>query len=782
MENRKILSLSQVQKRDGRLVEYDQGKIRSALSSAFDSTETPYNEEILNSLTDSVEHRLMESKLELPQVEEIQDFCEEILQSFGYYKTSKAYILYRDQRNKMRTMNSHLMKLMETITFQDAENEDLKRENANVDGNTAMGTMLKYGSESAKAFTELFVLETKYASAHKEGLIHIHDMDFYNFTTTCSQIDLLKLFSNGFSTGHGHLREPQDILSYSALACIAIQSNQNDQHGGQSIPNFDYAMAEGVRKTYKKLFHKNLMKALTLLNVSVENEELLRFYKTLNNRGIRHSMSDFSHFDEELHAFLSAKNMKSSDITKSITFSRNESMKETDRSTYQAMEALIHNLNTMNSRAGAQVPFSSINYGTDTTAEGRLVMKNLLLSLERGLGNGETPIFPIHIFRIKDGVNLKKEDVNYDLFEQAVKVSSKRLFPNFSFQDAPFNLKYYKEGQPETEISYMGCRTRVISNVVDENLQTSYGRGNLSFTSINLPRIAILSEGDVSVFFNKLNMTMELVIDQLLHRYQIQIAKKVKNFPFLMGQGIWTGSEKLVSQDTLEGVLKHGTLSVGFIGLAEALVALTGKHHGECKDSQEIGLKIISAMRNKLDQESEKRKLNFSLIASPAEGLSGRFVSLDQKIFGKITGVTDKVYYTNSFHVPVHYALSAFDKINIEAPYHELPNAGHITYVELDGDASKNPKAFMKIIQHMQKSGIGYGSINHPVDYDSACGYQGIIDDICPKCGRKEESHPFTRIRRITGYLVGSLDRFNDAKLTEVKDRVIHARAGLNDD
>jgi len=782
MENRKILSLSQVQKRDGRFVEYDQSKIRAALSSAFDSSETPYTEEILNSLTDSVEQRLTESKLESPQVEEIQDFCEEILQKSGYYKASKAYILYRDQRNKIRTMNSHLMKLMETITFQDAENEDLKRENANVDGNTAMGTMLKYGSESAKAFTELFVLETKFASAHKEGLIHIHDMDFYNFTTTCSQIDLLKLFNNGFSTGHGHLREPQDILSYSALACIAIQSNQNDQHGGQSIPNFDYAMAEGVRKTYTKLFHKNLMKALTLLNVSIENEELLEFFKTLNNLGIHHSMSDFSRYDEELHVFLSGKSMKSSDITKSITFSRNESMKETDRSTYQAMEALIHNLNTMNSRAGAQVPFSSINYGTDTTAEGRLVMKNLLLSLERGLGNGETPIFPIHIFRIKDGVNLKKEDANYDLFELAVKVSSNRLFPNFSFQDAPFNLKYYKEGQPETEISYMGCRTRVISNVVDENLQTSYGRGNLSFTSINLPRIAILSEGDVSVFLDKLNRTMELVIDQLLHRYQIQIAKKAKNFPFLMGQGIWTGSEKLVSQDTLEEVLKHGTLSVGFIGLAEALVALTGKHHGESRDSQKIGLKIISAMRNKLDQESVKRKLNFSLIASPAEGLSGRFVSLDQKIFGKINGVTDKVYYTNSFHVPVHYALSAFDKINIEAPYHELTNAGHITYVELDGDASKNPKAFMKIIQHMQKSGIGYGSINHPVDYDSVCGYQGIIDEICPKCGREENRHPFTRIRRITGYLVGSLDRFNDAKLNEVKDRVTHTRAGLNDD
>ncbi len=776
MENTKNVTM--VKKRDGRLVDYDPSKISSAFISVFQSTDTPYTDQLISSLTDFVEVSISTSQLSLPEVEEIQDFCEESLHHFGYFKAAKAYILYREERSRMRNKNSDLMKIMGKITFEDAKNEDLKRENANVDGNTAMGTMLKYGSESAKAFTELFVLDKKHAEAHREGFIHIHDMDFYNFTTTCSQIDLLKLFKNGFSTGHGYLREPQDILSYSALACIAIQSNQNDQHGGQSIPNFDYAMADGVRKTHAKLFVKNLMKAFRLLNDSLTQDDLKDYIEILREKGIHITLSDSSQFTEKLSAFLVEKGIERHIVEKSISFAKNEALKETERSTYQAMEAFIHNLNTMNSRAGAQVPFSSINYGTDTSAEGRMVTRNLLLSLERGLGNGETPIFPIHIFRVKDGINLKKEDINYDLFELSAKVSAKRLFPNFSFQDAPFNLKYYKEGQPETEISYMGCRTRVVSNIVDQTLETPYGRGNLSFTSINLPRIALLSDGNMDTFFESLNNTMTLVINQLLDRYEIQISKKAKNFPFLMGQGVWTGSEDLHPEDTLEEVLKHGTLSVGFIGLAEALVALTGKHHGESKASQEIGLRIISEMRQMLDTESQKRKLNFSLIASPAEGLSGRFVSMDQNIFGKIPGVTDKAYYTNSFHVPVYFKINSFDKISIEAPYHDLTNAGHITYVELDGDTTKNPKAFMKIIQHMQKSGIGYGSINHPVDYDAVCGYQGIIGDHCPKCGRSEEDHPFTRIRRITGYLVGSLDRFNNAKLNEVKDRITHKSVG----
>jgi ribonucleoside-triphosphate reductase len=772
--NRSHAAITEVQKRDGRRVPYTPDKILAALRKSFEATETSYTDEILKSLTLAVEEKLARDISVIPTVEDIQDLVEETLQNQGYYKVSKAYILYRNHRSKNRSMKSSLMKVYERITFEDAENDDLKRENANVDGNTAMGTMLKYGSEGSKAFTELFVLHPEHVKAHKEGLIHIHDMDFYNFTTTCAQIDLLKLFKGGFSTGHGFLREPQDIMSYSALACIAIQSNQNDQHGGQSIPNFDYAMGEGVRRTYRKLFLKNLEKALMLLAKDISDLDLRKINEEVEATGVEIRMQDSSAYLTALTQLLAHRGISPETIDQAVSFAQKEALTETDRSTYQAMEALIHNLNTMNSRAGAQVPFSSINYGTDKSPEGRMVVRNLLMSLERGLGNGETPIFPIHIFRIKDGINLNPGEHNFDLFELAAKVSAKRLFPNFSFQDAPFNLKYYKEGQPETEISYMGCRTRVISNIVDENLETPYGRGNLSFTSINLPRIALSSKGDLDIFFSKLDETMDLAVSQLLDRYRIQIAKKAKNFPFLMGQGVWTGSSELKKEDTLEEVLKHGTLSLGFIGLAESLVALTGRHHGESAEARELGLRIVSRMRERMDQESQDRTLNFSLIASPAEGLSGRFVALDKKKYGSIPGITDKEYYTNSFHVPVYYPINASEKIDIEAPYHHLTNAGHITYVELDGDASRNPKAFMKIIRHMQKSGIGYGSINHPVDHDPVCGYNGIINDHCPKCGRSEEDIPFSRIRRITGYLVGSLDRFNNAKLSEVRDRLVH--------
>ena len=445
------------------------------------------------------------------------------------------------------------------------------------------------------------------------------------------------------------------------------------------------------------------------------------------------------------------------------------------------MEGLIHNLNTMHSRAGAQVPFSSINFGTDTSLEGRMVSKNLLLSMEKGLGNGETAIFPILIFKVKEGVNLNEEDPNYDLFKLSCRVSAKRLFPNFSFLDAPFNLKYYEPNNPETEATYMGCRTRVMSNIWGE--EEVSGRGNLSFTTINLPRLGIKhgivknENADIEGFFKELDDMIYLVIDQLLERMQIQGNKKVKNFPFLMGQGIWRGCDKLNYDDKLEEVIKQGTLTVGFIGLAECLVALIGKHHGESEESQKLGLQIISHMRKKMDEACDKYQLNFSLIATPAEGLSGRFTEIDKNIYGEIKGVTDKEYYTNSFHVPVYYNISAYDKIKKEAPYHELTNGGHITYVELDGDTSNNLEAFETIIRAMKDLGIGYGSINHPVDRDPVCGYSGVIEGyICPKCGRNENDSniKFDRIRRITGYLVGTVDRFNDAKKAEVRDRVKH--------
>jgi ribonucleoside-triphosphate reductase len=439
------------------------------------------------------------------------------------------------------------------------------------------------------------------------------------------------------------------------------------------------------------------------------------------------------------------------------------------------MEALIHNLNTMHSRAGAQTPFSSINYGMDTSEEGRMVIRNILLALEAGLGGGETPIFPIHIFRVKEGVNFSKGDASYDLFRLACRVSAKRLFPNFSFQDAPYNIAYYKEGCPETEIAYMGCRTRVIGNVHDKSKETTFGRGNLSYTSINLPRIAIRADKNLTWFFRELDKKMDLCVDQLLERFQIQCHKKVKNFPFLMGQGIWEGSETLGMEDTVAEVLKHGTLSIGFIGLAECLKALCGAHHGETEEAQELGVSIISRMRDRMDAESKKRGLNFTLLATPAEGLSGRFVRLDRERFGDIPGVTDKEYYTNSFHIPVHFAITAAKKIDLEAVYHALTNAGHITYVELDGDTVKNVDAFEKIIRYMKEKGVGYGSINHPVDRDPVCGYTGVIGDHCPHCTRTESPEmPFERIRRITGYLAGTLDRFNDAKRAEVRDRKIH--------
>lgn len=403
-----------------------------------------------------------------------------------------------------------------------------------------------------------------------------------------------------------------------------------------------------------------------------------------------------------------------------------------------------------------------------------MVVKNLLLVTEAGLGNGETPIFPIQIFKVKEGVNYNEGDPNYDLFKLSCRVSAKRLFPNFSFIDAPFNITSYQEGKPETEIAYMGCRTRVMSNVHDPSKEVVYGRGNLSFTTINLPRIAIRSKGNLDTFFDILDENIELVTEQLLDRFEIQARKKVKNFPFLMGQGVWIGSEKLGIEDEIREVIKNGTLTAGFIGLAECLKALTGKHHGECEKSQELGLKIISHMRKRMDDAAEEYKLNFSLIATPAEGTAGRFTGIDKEEFGVIEGVNDREYYTNSFHVPVYYNTTAFNKINLEAPYHSLTNGGHITYVELDGDTSKNISAFEKVIRTMKESGIGYGSINHPVDRDPVCGYTGTIDDICPGCDREEGNIKFDRIRRITGYLVGTLDRFNDAKRSEERDRVKH--------
>lgn len=769
--------ITKIRKRDGREVPFNIEKIANAIFRAASATGGKNFDTSLELAEKVVEYIEKNQNKHTPSVEEIQDAVEKVLIETGHARTAKEFILYRAERTRIREMNTRLMKVFEDLTFKDAKDNDIKRENANIDGDTAMGTMLKYGQEGAKQFYEMFVLKPEHSKAHMEGDIHIHDLDFLTLTTTCCQIDIVNLFKGGFSTGHGHLREPNDIQSYSALACIAIQSNQNDQHGGQSIPNFDYGMAPGVKKTYTRLYRQNLLKALELLAADISDvknrlQETFEILEKENN--CLPSMDRNEEYSRLEAKYLSGFISDESIIAKSQKFARDKAEAETDRCTFQAMEAFVHNLNTMHSRAGAQVPFSSINYGMDTSPEGRMVIKNILLASEEGLGNGETPIFPIHIFRIKEGINYNPGEPNYDLFKLACRVSAKRLFPNFSFMDAPYNLKYYKPGHPETEIAYMGCRTRVAGNVYDPEKEIIYGRGNLSFTTVNLPRIALRSNKNISIFFDELDKKIDLVVSQLIERFEIQAVKKVKNFPFLMGQGIWIDSEKLGWEDEIREVLKHGTLSLGFIGLAECLKALTGKHHGESKESQNLGLEIVGYIRKRLDEISQKHGMNFTLIATPAEGTAGRFVKMDREIFGSIEGVTDRDYYTNSFHVPVHYEINAFDKIQIEGPYHELTNAGHITYVELDGDPTYNLEAFEKVVRAMKDAGIGYGSINHPVDRDPICGYTGIIGDVCPACGRKEDDVKFERIRRITGYLVGTLERFNDAKRAEEKDRIKH--------
>ena len=768
-----------IKKRDGRIVPFDPSKIEHAIAHCFLGSGSQKSDETAQELAALVVSQLEndENIPSVPSVEQVQDVVERVLIEKGFVRSAKAYILYRAERSRVREMNTRLMKVFEDIASKDAVDSDIKRENANINGDTAMGSMLKFGSEGAKQFYEMYVLDPRFSAAHHDGDIHIHDLDFYTLTTTCCQIDLLDLFHGGFSTGHGVLREPNDIYSYSALACIAIQANQNDQHGGQSIVNFDYGMAPGVKKTYRKRFRDNLDRALELLGGVADSADKAR--AIVDELGDQISLAPNAEVDS-----LVAEKVKEllpgaaeDELNKIVSFVREHAEKETDKATYQAMEALIHNLNTMNSRAGAQVPFSSINYGMDTSPEGRMVVRNVLLATEAGLGHGETPIFPIQIFRVKSGISYNPGDPNYDLYRLAIRTSAKRLFPNFSFVDAPYNLKYYKPGHPETEIAYMGCRTRVMGNVYDPSREIAPRRGNLSFTSINLPRIAIKARGDVQWFFEELERKLQLVTEQLDERLAIICKKKVKNFPFLMGEGVWLDSEKLDWNDEVGEVLKHGTLSIGFIGLAETLVALRGAHHGESEESQNLGLEIIGFMRKYVDKLSQERKLNYTLLATPAEGLSGRFVRMDREKFGVIPGVTDREYYTNSFHVPVYYPCSAFHKISVEAPYHELTNAGHISYVEMDGDPLQNLDAFEKIVRFMHDKGVGYGSINHPVDRDPVCGYNGIIGDECPCCHRHEDGRPFERIRRITGYLVGTLDRFNNAKRAEEHDRVKHGVA-----
>ena len=729
-----------VVKRSGQRVNFNDTKIALAVKKGFDSVYEEYDEKLVNKVKEKVLSEIRKNYKDRKTigVEDIQDIIEKELKILKYDEVYESFKSYRERRAASREafvvkQQHKFVKAIESLGLKSANEENAKRENANVDGDGPMGTMLHFGSTVSREFAKAYLMDAKYARAHDEGYIHIHDLDFWAMgTTTCTQIDLNKLFKNGFSTGHGYRRTPNSIMSYAALAAIAIQSNQNEQHGGQSIPAFDYYLAPGVLKSFKKEFKQTLYDLLEFEGFI----ELINFNKIIEIIDKLESIEfDFGLFKDILY--------KSEKLKEILHNTYKKALQKVDRYTYQAMEAFIHNLNTMHSRAGAQVPFSSVNFGTDTSKEGRMVIKNYLLAVDAGLGHGETPIFPISIFKVKEGVNYFEEDPNYDLFRLACKVSAKRLFPNFSFLDSTFNKPFLKEGDYDTEVGYMGCRTRVLANVCGPSITP--GRGNLSFTSINLPRLGIKhgialgeEKADMKGFYEELDNLMDLVKGQLLQRFECQCSKSRANFKFLLGAGVWINSEKLENNSKLRTVLKHGTLSIGFIGLAETLKALIGEHHGESEKAQKLGEEIIKHMRDKCDEYTKEYNLNFTLLATPAEGLSGRFVAMDRSIYGKIKGVTDRDYYTNSFHVPVYYKTTVKHKLEVEGVYHKYTNAGHISYIELDGDTVNNVEAFESVVRIMHDSDIGYGAINHPVDRDPVCGYVGVIKDVCPRCGRHE--------------------------------------------
>jgi ribonucleoside-triphosphate reductase len=784
-------AVAYIRKRDGRTEIFYLEKVIHAIQAAVFASGL-HDHALADAAGRRVAVKLAEEfRGETPTVEQIQDVVEKTLVEMNRFEVAKSYMLYRRERSRIRDSKSRLFKTISSLVHDDAEKNDLKRDNANVDGNTAMGLMLKFGSECSKEFSRTSMLDPSHITAHDAGDIHIHDLDFLPMgTLTCCQIDIAELFETGFGTGHGSIRTPRSIASYAALAAIVLQSNQNEQHGGQGIPNFDYTMARGVALSFRSAFVQNLVKFLKFEGRLAEKNAVEAVLAAWEAEAAHHRVAYPKPALPEVvqslaRAFAALAPTLSEDALNTIF---EVAAADTERATRQAMEGFIHNLNTMHSRAGAQVPFTSVNFGTDTSAEGRLVISAVLEAVWNGMGAGETPIFPITIFKVKDGVNYSPGDPNYDLFKEAMRVSSKRLFPNFVFIDAPFNLQYYKAGDYRTEIATMGCRTRTFSSIFPESDGRITSRGNLSFTTINLPAIAIkhgiaLRErgtADMDGFYQELDEKIKLVAAQLYERFEIQAAKTPRNFPFLMGQGIWMGSKGLKPDTPLRDIIKHGSLSIGFIGLAETLVALVGEHHGESAKARVLGFQIVSHLRKRADELAARHQLNYTLLATPAEGIAGRFTAIDRNRFGLIEGVTDREYYTNSFHVPVYQNIGAFEKIEIEAPYHSLCNAGHITYIEMDGSPLDNLDAFETIIRKMKESGIGYGSVNHPVDRDPVCGYTGIIHDVCPRCGRREDdgNPKFERIRRITGYLVGTMERWNNAKRHEEKDRVKHNHGG----
>ena len=713
---------AQIRKRSGELAPFDETKIRSAVFKAnIRFTQERLSPHQLDELTHQVVRRALAGNF-IPTVEQVQDLVEECLIDHGYAQTAKAYILYRDEHRKAREFDPELMKTYENLTFRPNREE---QEYRGINEDTAMGTMLEYGSEGAKAFYDRNVIPPEISQAHREGAIHIHDKDFYALTETSCQIDPITLFHEGFSTGHGYLREPNDIRSYTALACIAIQANQNEMHESQGIPNFDYAMAPGIDKTYRKAYFSSLRQYWQILLDFSHDDAMALEEEVKEQLGTDLALTRTDAFGEALIQWLPRHQVEKGfqpispeEAKASHQYAVRQAEEETDAACWQAMEALIHNLNTMNSRAGAQVPYSSLNYGTDTSPQGRMVIRNLLKATEAGLGDGGMPIFPVHIFKVKEGVNLNPSDPNYDLFRQAIHVACKRVSLHFSFLDAPFNLRWYRPGDYTSEAAYQGNNIRVMENVADPDCVTPCGRGNLSFTSINLPRIALESKGDRSQFYHLLYRRLELTSRQLRQRMEIQCNRRAYNYPFLMGQGVWIHSDSLRHDDLVEKVLRQGTLSVGFVGLAEALTALTGQHHGQSEESQRLGLEIIGRMSRYMESLCRETGLNWNLIATPNKGTALRFARLDKKEFGIVPGVTDREKYTESFLVPDDGSVDVYQRIQLEAPYHALTLGGHLCRASLDGGEEE----LEQVLRAMKGAGVGYAIAGPREIYQSAAG------------------------------------------------------------
>lgn len=707
-----------ITKRDGTKEEYNFAKIENAVRKAFRETSENYEENIKNVLGYFKNHFLS-----LKDVEEIQNAVEKSLINKKMYETAKAYILYRNQRENARNANSALTKTFNKLLNLDAKDSDLKRENANVNGNAPMGLMLFFGSETEKQYAKQYLISKKFSYEHDNGDFHIHDLNLYACTFNCCNIGIKKLLKNGFSTGHGIIREPQSISSALAITAIIIQANQNDMFGGQGIPLFDYELCPYVVKS----FYKKLKECIEISEgISITDNKLKNYLE-----------EKFNETGSVLDNLFDLKNFLRSLLKEKTDFIVNKAVDLLDNEVHQGMQAFIHNLNTMQSRAGSQVPFSSINYGTNTTGEGRLIIKNILRATDEGLGYGETSIFPVQIFKTKEGVNLNPEDKNFDLFEYACKVSAKRLYPNFVNIDVPGNIEYYIKGKPETEIATMGCRTKTLAQLDGTGRVTN--RGNIAFTTINLPRLGILANHNIDKFFELFDNMILDARDELLERVKFLCTKKAFNFPFLAGQKTYLGSDDLNPDDSIEPILRHGTLAIGFLGLAECLVALIGKHHGESKEAYDLAIKIVSRLREKTDLFTSETGWQFGCFATPAEGLSGRFTKIDKEKFGIIENVTSRKFYTNSFHIPVYYPITAAEKMKLEGPFHNLCNGGAISYIEMDGDATQNVQAIEKLVKYSKDCGISYFSINHNLDVCPICGYTGIINsDVCPHCGWEE--------------------------------------------